>query len=133
MGSKLFSTFYVELPGGEVIDALSGGQASCAAFVSGMLTMLGKAESFHGTVESTVKDLQRSGWQLATDIQAADVLVWEPVEIEGDTYRHIGFALNDSEAISTSYSQGTVVRHDIRFGEEQRAIEQVYRLPLWDD
>lgn len=133
VGSKLFSTFYVELPSGEVIDALSGGQASCAAFVSGMLTMLGKAEGFHGTVGSTVEDLQRSGWRPATDIQPADVLVWEPLEIEGETYRHIGFALSASEAVSTSYRQGIVVCHDIYFGEERRAIEQVYRLPLWED
>lgn len=131
VGCKLFATFYMQKPDGTKFDAFSGGDASCAAFVSGLLTMLGKIERFHGTVESTVKDLESSDWRKVNDIQPADVLVWEATTVGGSTNRHIGFAFGDGQAISTSYKKGSVQQHEINFGAEQRQIEAIYRLEDW--
>jgi len=51
--------------------------------------------------------------------------------VGGSVSRHIGFALGDNQAISTSYQKGSVQRHDIHFGNEQRNVEAIYRLPNW--
>jgi hypothetical protein len=133
VGSRMFATFYAEQPDGTVIDTFEAGNVSCAAFVSGTLTMLGKLKSgFHGTVMRTVQDLQESGWQEVSDIQPGDVIVWAPRTENGRTTRHIGFAVSETEAISTSSSQRVVVRHDMHYGAEQRPIEYIFRLLDWN-
>jgi hypothetical protein len=137
IGTKLFATFYAELPDGQVIDTLDAGNVSCAAFVSGILSILGKLrDGFHGTVERTVEDLRASGWVEVMDqkdIQPADVIVWAShIDENGQANAHIGFAVSATEAISNSSSMGVVCKHDMHFGEEQRQITHIFRLPDWE-
>lgn len=132
VGSQMFRNFYIQLPDGTKRDALSDGSNSCAFFVSSVLTLFKKLYGPHGTVDSTVKDLEHSGWQLVdvADKQAGDVLVWEAIEIEGAWYEHIGFYLGDDLAVSTSWTEKKVVEHAATFGGK-RAIKQVFRYPQW--
>lgn len=132
VGTEMFRNFYVEDPEKGRIDALDDGENSCAFYVSGVLTMFAKLQGVHGTVDSTLKDLENSGWQKVEDIQAGDVILWEAREFpDGVTSRHIGFARNGKRAMSTSWTEKKVIEHDIRF-DGKRAIEQIYRCPSWN-
>lgn len=126
--SKMFHDRFV-LRDGERVNLLDSG--ACAYFVSSVLVIFKKIESFHGTVRSTVIDLERSGWQLVEDEKPkpGDVLVWsaEFIESVGETHAHIGFYVGDKEAISTL--RGVVIKHGDRPDHKWSDIVKVYRLP----
>lgn len=133
VGTQMFRNFYVELPDGRELDAMSDGSNSCAFFVSSVLTLFKKLDSPHGTVKSTVEDLQRSGWQPVAidDITAGDVLVWEAQTFEDGSYEHIGFYLGGDQAVSTSWRTKKVVEHHVTF-DDTRNIVQAFNHSGWD-
>ena len=48
------------------------------------------------------------------------VLVWEEITFEdGTSSDHIGFALYNHQAVSTSYLEKRVVRHHLTFGSDK--------------
>jgi hypothetical protein len=97
------------------------------------LTIFKKIGSFHNTVYSTVKDLKQSGWQeVDVDrLMPGDVLVWDAEELEVGRHAHIGFAIGDDQAISTSYETGTPVVHHDHPNHAWSSIARAYRLPAW--
>ena len=130
VGTTMFRNFYVRTPEMGEFDALDNGSNSCAFYVSGVLVIFKKLEAVHGTIASTIQDLNKSGWQKVpheADMQPGDVLVWEARKFPDGTYGHIGFALEDGQAVSTSWTEGKVVTHDLHFGDANRAITQIYR------
>jgi hypothetical protein len=130
--SHMFRNFYVETPEQGVFDALDDGSNSCAFFVSSVLILFKKLEGgIHGTVASTIRDLELSGWQLVDAPQAGDVLVWEAKQFDDGLKQHIGFSIGDGKAISTSASTRTPVRHDQNFGKANRKITHIYRILTW--
>ncbi len=133
VGTEMFRNFYIQLADGSEIDALSDGSNSCAFYVSSVLTLFGKHSGVHGTVKSTVADLGHSNWRPVEKqaMQAGDVIVWEPAEIEGEWYEHIGFYLGDNRAASTSWTEKRVVEHDAYF-DGARDIGQVFRQDTWE-
>ncbi len=133
VGTEMFRNFYIQTATDDVIDALEDGNNSCAFYVSSVLTLFNKLSGVHGTVKSTVEDLQKSGWESVEGKikHPGDVIVWEAVKFKGSSHRHIGFYIGDNRAISTSWKDKKVVEHDVNFGGT-RAIEQIFRQSKWD-
>ena len=44
---------------------------------------------------------------------AGDVVVWEPLDFDGEVHAHIGFAISQEEAISNSSKTKTPQKHSI--------------------
>ena len=100
---------------GELFDALHNGGRSCAFYVSSILTIFKKIGSFHNMVHSTRQDLKQSGWQ---EVDVNRQMPRRRAGLGRRTTRrwqaaHIGFAIGDEQAVSTSYETGTpIVHHD---------------------
>lgn len=59
-----------------------------------------------------------------SDIKEEDVIFWNKiVHDDGTETAHVGFALNDKEAVSTDYKTKMIIKHSNR----ERNIEKVYR------
>lgn len=131
-GTNMFRHFYLRRPDGSEFDAIGDGENACAFFVSSVLTIVGRIQGVHGTVDSTIRDLQESGWVQASVPQPGDVISWEPHQSPDGLHGHIGFYLGDNEAVSTSTSQKAVARHDLHYGPQQRRVIAIYRYSGWD-
>lgn len=135
IGSKLFNSIIVKFKDtGKIKDVFENGQLSCASFVSSVLFLNNYIGSPHATVESTRKDLLKSGWNKiqSNNPKLGDVVVWEKVDFgNGQANQHIGFVLNKNQAVSTNWKKRKVVGHHITFGgvknKPKRAIVGVYR------
>lgn len=128
VGTEMFRNFYIQTSDGNEMDALDDGSNSCAFYVSSVLTLFGKHSGMHGTVKSTVADLQKSGWQAVSekDMRAGDVLLWNAIEIDDAWYEHVGFYIGDGRAVSTSWTEKRVVEHDLYF-DGGRTLDGVFR------
>lgn len=134
VGSNMFRHFYMQRADGNEFDSIGDGDNGCAFYVSSVLTIFAKIERIHGTVAKTVEDLQKSNWVEVQTPEVGDVLVWAAKTFEsGETHAHIGFFVGDGKAISMSSSKGTPAEHDMYFGDEHRAVTQIFRLSNWED
>lgn len=120
----MFRNFWIFDDGTEM-DAMKGGELSCAFYVSGILTMLGLIKRVHGTVASTVEDLEKSGWKKVSKPRIGSILVWEKQDFGDEEHTHIGFYTGRSRAISNSADKGYPIRHDWQF-DGKRKIEAIY-------
>ena len=136
VGSRLFNSLYVRFKdSGVEKDVLNDGELSCAFFVSGILVLGGWGTRLHATVKTLREKLPEYGWEQVeiNTIQSGDIVIWENVEFEDGTgNEHIGFALNEEEAVSTSFKKHEIVKHHITFGMTEsglpvRKISEVYR------
>lgn len=132
VGTQMFRNFYIRTADGTEMDALSDGSNSCAFYVSSVLALFGKLSGPHGTVKSTLADLEHSGWRTVEPdaMQPGDVLLWEAMQADDGWFEHVGFYLGDDRAVSTSWTEKKVVEHDVRF-DGKRAIQQAFRAS-WD-
>ena len=96
-------------------EILNDGEFSCAYFVSSVLHQFLVLDHPHATVDGTVVAMQNAGWQEITEPQFGCVLIWEPLEIDGESHKHIGFYLNEHEAVSNSSIEHTPVLHHPNF------------------
>lgn len=135
VGTRLFNSLIVKEQD-TVRDLLNDGEYSCAVFTSSVLLLNQKAARTRTTVNNLETDLLASDQfqqvSVGSAVQAGDVVLWEKVRYEdGSENRHIGFALSDSEAVSTNYIQKCVVRHplltNIENTGEVRKIERIFR------
>lgn len=133
VGSKMFRNFYVQTSKKGEFDAFADGENSCAFFVSAILVIFKKLDDIHGTVQSLVEDLKKSGWQEVDQPRPGDVIVWRPINFAEGPVKHVGFAISGDQAISTSWKERSVVKHDIHFGDANRQIEQIFRMQDWDN
>jgi hypothetical protein len=131
VGSGMFRNYYVRSREKGEFDALGDGENSCAFYVSAVLLIFKKLSGAHGTVASTIKDLENSGWQAVKNPRPGDVVVWEAMDFPDGRYEHIGFYIADGRAVSTSWTEKVVVEHDLNFGETKRPIKQIYRMNDW--
>lgn len=119
IGSKAYNNFYVlDKSTGEEIDVLENGRLSCACFVSSILTIYGLIDCPHSTVQTVTNCLTTEyGWEETDEITPGNVVIWEKASCEEEVNNeHIGFVLNENEAISTSSSKREVIRHHITYG-----------------
>lgn len=131
VGTKLFSEGYARIDG-QPTNIMAGGEVACAFFVSGVLCLFDVEliDHAHATVTSTVKDLEKHGWEQVNDPQAGDIIVWEPVKFpDGKAHEHIGFVVSKNEAISNDYASGAPQRHglDTMADGQPRKITAIYR------
>jgi hypothetical protein len=131
VGSSMFRNFYVKTASRAEFDAFADGDDSCAFFVSAILVLFKKLDDFHGTVQGTLKDLKKSGWQVVDKPAPGDVLVWEPQDFEGVSKEHIGFYIGSDKAVSTSWKTKTVVEHTVDIGGAARRVTHIFRMPVW--
>lgn len=130
-GTRMFNSAFVRfVDTGEKKDILNDGEYSCAFFVTGILSMFGILDEPSATVATTKKKLLEKAWTVVGgESVAGDVLFWEESMFEdGSLNMHVGFALSATEAVSTSYKEKMVVRHDITFNGT-RKIDLVLRAP----
>lgn len=132
VGSEMFRNFYVSTPERGEFDALDDGENSCAFYVSSVLVLFKKAAGVHGTVRSTVEDITQSGWEKVVDPKEGDIIVWEAQNFDDGLKHHIGFYIGDDRAVSTSRSSKKVAEHHKNFNDN-RKIEQIFRMVNWDD
>ena len=131
-GTNIFRHFYLRRPDGTEFDAIGDGENACAFFVSSVLRLFEKVQGIHGTVDSTLRDLEESGWIKISQPQPGDIISWEPHRSADGLHGHIGFYLGNDDAVSTSTSKKTVAKHDLHYGDAQRPVIAVYHYPKWD-
>lgn len=120
VGSKLFRNFYAEV-NGKKTDIMRNGELSCAFYVSSVLALFKFIKNVHGTVDSTVKELQESGWKKIDNPKIGSVLVWEKMNFgDNDIHKHIGFFIGDTTAISNSCKVKHPIKHSWNFDGKRR-------------
>lgn len=120
LGSKLFRNFYAKV-NGKRADIMRNGELSCAFHVSSILVLFQFVKGVHATVDSTVKDLQRSGWKVIKRPKIGSVLVWEKIDFGNrDIHKHIGFYIGNNKAVSNSFKRGYPVIHSWNFGAKRK-------------
>jgi hypothetical protein len=128
IGTSVFNTLYVRHKDtGDIVDVLDDGKLSCAYFVSSILFLFSYIERSCATVQTLDRFLQDSkDWKLVggESIERGDVIIWQEIVFEDNlAHEHIGFALDETDAVSTSYKTKTVVKHPI----SNQGIKKVYR------
>ena len=132
VGSHLFRTVYA-LVDGEKKDILRDGELSCAFFVSSILSHFKLIGSVHAGVEGLRKDMEASGWRKTDMVIPGVVIAWGPlIQASGESHPHIGFALDETTAVSSSYVENTIVAHPNTEtpGNSGRAIHATYTHPF---
>lgn len=120
IGTQMFRSMIARKNNGEVEDILRDGDYSCAFFVS---TILRICEMLRGRTRTTVRGLREylthsSNWEEINcqSIEPGDIIFWERVTFaDGSSNEHVGIALSQQEAVSTSDSKKMVVNHHINF------------------
>ncbi|MDA2935843.1 hypothetical protein MYX06_01315 [Patescibacteria group bacterium AH-259-L05] len=117
-GTKLFQKFYVKVDKRK-IDAVKGGRFSCAFFVSFILHNFNLIKQAHITVDSTLDDMEKSGWKEIKRLRKGAVLEWEEKEFpDKSIHKHLGFYIGNNQAISNSTRHRKPVRHHMTFGPQ---------------
>ena len=119
IGTNLFRNFYVKI-NGDKKDIMKNGELSCAFFVSSIMVMFRLIKEVHGTVESTIKDLEKSGWQQIKKPKIGSILIWEKLYFDGEFHRHIGFFIGGNKAVSNSFEAGCPVKHSWNFNGKRK-------------
>lgn len=136
-GSKLFKSLIVYDTATNVSrDVLNDGEYSCAFFVSSLLALAGYLPKPNTTVVGLRARLKESSFMEipADGIEPGDVIFWEKIVFpDGSANEHVGFALDNTRAVSTSYKKKEVVEHPINLpgnlSTEPRKITLVLRAP----
>lgn len=117
VGTNMFRTMYASVDDSRQ-DVMRDGDLSCAFFVSSILKVFDYVEKVHATVNNTVKDLEKSGWQKSSDLKKGAVLVWEEkIDGSGEKHKPIGFYIGDNMAISNNSQERIPQKHHYTYGE----------------
>ncbi len=107
---------------------MRNGELSCAFYVSSILALFKFIKEAHATVDSTIKDLKRTGWKVIKRPKIGSVLVWEKGNFRNnDIHKHIGFYIGNAKAVSNSEKFGYPIRHNWNF-ETKRKVDLI----LWN-
>ncbi len=133
VGSKTWQNFYVKI-NGKKCDVMRSGDLSCAFFVSSLLALLGLIKRPHATVNSTLSDMENSGWHKIKKPKIGSILLWESqMGADGESHRHLGFYIGRHKAVSNSSSSRMPLIHHWTFGKRsgkpKRKIEAIFWHP----
>ncbi len=118
--TKIFRNFFATV-NGKKKDVTKNGELSCAFFVSFILFHFKQIKSGHVTVDSTVKDLLKSGWKKIAKPLPGAVLIWEEKDFGPDgMHKHIGFYLGNNQAVSNSEKRGYPIRHHFTYNRKRK-------------
>jgi hypothetical protein len=130
VGSRNFASFYAMVEGRRC-DIMRNGQLSSAFFVSSILTLFRFIRGIHGTIDTTVADLMKSGWVEISSPRPGAVIVWKPLSLDQDgifaEQRHIGFLVGDNQAVSNDARKRSPMAHPYTFSG-RREIDMI----LWN-
>lgn len=127
IGSKEYQKFY-DLNN---VDILDSGKNSCAHFVTTILFEIDLIKKLHKTVNNTIEELKNSGWYEVKNLKPGAVLVWESTE-ESNNQKHIGFCLDDKNAISNSSFERVPIIHSLDMTSENSQKPRNIELILWN-
>lgn len=128
VGSNLFRNLYAKV-NGKRTDITRNGELSCAFYVSSVLLLFKLIKEGHATVDSTVRDLKKSGWKEIKKPKIGSVIVWGKVDFGNkDSHKHIGFFIENNKAISNISELGYPGEHHYTFGGKRKV-----ELILWND
>jgi len=131
IGAKVWRNFYAEVDGKKK-DVLKNGELSCAFFVSFVLLIFGLIKRVHFTVKGTIEDMGKSGWYEIKKLKPGAVLLWEKQkQAAGREHYHLGFILNDKQAISNRWEKKSPIVHHLTYGIKKdgspaRKIEKIF-------
>jgi hypothetical protein len=114
VGTKMFRNFFLEA-NGKKIDILKNGKVSCASFVSSILYLFKLIGDSHATIDSTLKDMEKSGWKEIKKPKIGCVILWENQK----GHRHLGFYLGGKSTISHRPEKRTPVKHHWTYGVDK--------------
>lgn len=124
VGTKMFRNLYLK-KSGKKIDITEDGELSCAFFVSNVLLIWGLISKGHATIKSTIRDMQKNGWEEIPlkKIKPGDVIVWEDKKSrKGKIHSHIGFFINKKKAISHSDGIKAINIHHWTYNEKRNVV-----------
>lgn len=128
VGSNLFRSLYAKV-NGKRTDILRNGELSCAFYVSSILLLFKFIKEGHATVDSTIRDLKKSGWKKIKKIKIGSIIIWGKIDFGNkDSHKHIGFFIGGNKAVSNISELGYPGEHHYTFGRK-RKIEFI----LWND
>ncbi len=130
-GSRIFKNLWAEVDGVKR-DILEDGDLSCAQFVSGILYLYKLINDRHATVDGTVRDLENYGWYEITNPKEGCVIVWEGITYpDGNEHKHIGFYLDNGQAISNSPEDKSPKIHNWTYGNGNDEKYRKVSMLLW--
>jgi len=141
IGCKLFNSLIMKKEG-QAVDILDDGDVSCATFTSSILFLnhfLPEQKSTVPGLKKVLSEEVKSEAGRFTEIpmvdfipEKGDIVFWEEIIGEdGVGHRHVGFVLNENEAVSTSGIYHSVIKHPLykKPGTDiDRKIEYVFRV-----
>lgn len=128
VGTKMFRNLYL-YQDGQTFDATKGGELSCAFYASGLLVIFQLIKNVHGTIESTRKDLEESGWVKTDRPTPGSVIIWEAIQDDEDSNEHIGFYVGKDKAVSNSSTKKKIIIHNWTY-DNTRKIKAIYSNPI---
>src|SRR5688572_22370998 len=136
-GTRMFSSFFVRRKDtGATDDVLQDGSYSCAAFTSSVLVLFDFLPRSIATVKSVRNKVTELGWKEITGTpEPGDVVFWAEQKTEdGTMHGHVGFAVGNDEAVSTSAKERQVTRHHLTYGANKdgspvRPVTTIFRPP----
>lgn len=122
IGSKSFRNAYA-MVNDKKTDITKNGDSSCALFVSSILVIFKLIKEIHVTVNGTLKDMKKNGWQEIKEPREGCILIWKEKET-GEKHKHIGFYIGNDKAVSNNAQKRYPTKHkwDIYNGRKLEAI-----------
>ena len=119
--SRMFQNVYA-LVNSKKTDLTKKGNLSCALYVSSILKVFDLIKNIHLTVDSTIENMKKSGWQEVklSKIKPGDIIVWA----EKNNHQHIGFFIGNKKAVSNNSKTKKIANHHFTFNG-QRKIEKI--------
>jgi hypothetical protein len=111
VGGMMFRNVYAKI-GNKKIDITENGNLSCAVFVSSILYLCKFINDVHANIDSTVKDLKKSGWKEIKKPKLGCVLVWAEKDFGNSKHKHIGFFIGGKKAVSNNSQYGYPTEHN---------------------
>lgn len=87
---------------GQLTDMTNNGELSCVLFISSILKIFDVIETYHANVDSTLRDMERSGWTKVDQPEPGDVVVLGP-KPDGEQHLHPGFYIGDEKIVVNNY------------------------------
>ena len=118
VGTNLFRNMYFRVDG-KVVDVLDDGDLSCAVFVTAILRMFNLIKDPHTTVKATLEDIKESGWYEIKEPRKGALIHWGFKKKDDGTqgkHHHLGFYLNEQEAISNDSIARVIAKHHPTYG-----------------
>lgn len=122
VGTKMFQNLPA-LVNGKKKNIVVKGRIACAFYVSSILLIFKLIKNLHATVDGTVIDLKKSGWEKISKPKRGCIIVWDKDNFEqNEPHKHIGFYLGNNQAISNSSKKRYPVKHHWTYNKKRKVM-----------